>query len=316
MDQQTAAIGEFLINVATKGVLVRIDERAARGRELYQWGLHPHHAQPGSPLAADDAAFEAAYPLALAGGVALTEEALFPAMSATENLNSAGILVADRKTTRGLHAGSIMQLCRAALEASARSIWLMSGPDEDTRRDRCLSLLMRELTEQSRFLRLEEEDVCGGKNPPPPAKIAELQSHRQNQADLVKRLKEGYEFNTPENFSNTIALAAKWVDDHVPAHDTGEIANSGLAAGAKRFYCIGSSFVHGYRWAVDYGRGGHLLGMIADGLAAAVNMTECAVALFEAACRGPEASESDELPYVPDRLRPTITAWTGLFDTV
>ena len=102
MDRQTAAIGEFLINIATKGVLDRIDNRAARGRELYQWGLHPHHAEPGSPLAADDAAFEAAYPLALAGGVALTEEAMFPAMCATENLNSAGILVADRKTTRGL----------------------------------------------------------------------------------------------------------------------------------------------------------------------------------------------------------------------
>ena len=51
MDQHTAAIGEFLINVATNGVLVRIDERAARGRELFQWGLHPHHAKPDGPLA-------------------------------------------------------------------------------------------------------------------------------------------------------------------------------------------------------------------------------------------------------------------------
>src|SRR5262245_60616793 len=112
MDQQTAGIGELLINMATNGALDRIDQRAGRGRELYQWGLHPNHADPGSPLSADDAAFETAYPLALAGGVALTEEALFPAMSATENLNAAGILVEQRKRTRNLHASSIMQLCR------------------------------------------------------------------------------------------------------------------------------------------------------------------------------------------------------------
>lgn len=40
--------------------------------------------------------------------------AMFRAMSATENLNAAGILVEERKNTRSLHASSIMQLCRSA----------------------------------------------------------------------------------------------------------------------------------------------------------------------------------------------------------
>jgi hypothetical protein len=299
--------------VATNGALDRIDQRAARGHELYQWGLHPHHADSGSPLAADDVAFEAAYPLALAGGVALTEEALFPAMSATENLNAAGILVEERRKTRNLHASSIMQLCRSALEASARTIWLLSEPDRDVRRDRCLILLMKELTEQSWFFKIEDEDVCGGKKPPPVEKITELRSHRKKHSELLKRLKEDYTYDKPENFSKMIALAAGWVDAHVPAHDTGELVSFRLAPGARRFYSIGSSFVQGYRWAVDYGCGGHLLGMIADGLAAAVNMTECAVAPFEAACRGTEDGEPKGDSYVPARLEPTIAGWAELY---
>jgi hypothetical protein len=313
MDQQTAAIGEFLINMAKQGVLDRIDQRAARGRELYEWGLHPHHADPGSPLSADDAAFESAYSLAQAGGVAVTEQALFPAMNATENLNAAGILVEQRKRTRNLHASSIMQLCRSALESSARTIWLLREPAREVRRDRCLSLLMKELTDQSWFLKIEDEDVCGGRNPPPVETVNQLRSHRRRHGELLQRLKDNYAYRKPDNFSKTIAIAAEWVDAHVPTHDTGELANTHLATGAKRFYSTGSSFVHGYRWAVDYGRCGHLLGMIADGLSAAVNMTECAVALFEAACRGPAASQPTGQSYVPARLEPTITAWTGLY---
>ena len=53
---------EALFNLASGGVLDRIDSRAKRARELRQWGLHPHHPEPGSSLAADDAAFLLAYP--------------------------------------------------------------------------------------------------------------------------------------------------------------------------------------------------------------------------------------------------------------
>ena len=49
---------------------------------------------------------------------------------------------------------------------------------------------------------------------------------------------------------------------------------------------------------VDYGRKGHLFGIIADGLAAALFMTECAIALYEAACRGPGGRTPGEPSYV------------------
>ncbi len=131
----------------------------------------------------------------------------------------------------------------------------------------------------------------------------------------MQRLRNTYTVAKPPSFTKTIAHAAAWVDNHIPAHDAGELAANGLEGGAKvKLYSYGSSFVHGYFWMTDYGRGMRLLGMIADGLAAAINMTECAVALYEAVCRGPAISRGSERSYVPARLEPTIAAWTGLYE--
>jgi len=58
-DRQQA---EALFNLANNGVLTRVDERGRRCEDLYQWGLHPHTAETGSALAADDDAFAATYP--------------------------------------------------------------------------------------------------------------------------------------------------------------------------------------------------------------------------------------------------------------
>jgi hypothetical protein len=63
----SAEQAEALFNLANNGVLTRIDERGRRCGDLYQWGLHPHVAEEGSALTADDVAFAAAYPLTLAG---------------------------------------------------------------------------------------------------------------------------------------------------------------------------------------------------------------------------------------------------------
>lgn len=90
------AAAEALLNLVTNGALDRVDRRGKRARELYQWGLRPHHAEPGSSLAADNEAFAEAYPLALAGDAAVTQESLFPMMNASENLNAAGILIEER----------------------------------------------------------------------------------------------------------------------------------------------------------------------------------------------------------------------------
>jgi hypothetical protein len=70
------------------------------------------------------------------------------------NLNAAGILVEKRPENGNVHASSIMQLCRSAMDASARTIWLLCDPDSEVRRDRCLSLLMEQLEQQRRFLKI------------------------------------------------------------------------------------------------------------------------------------------------------------------
>jgi hypothetical protein len=51
-----------------------------------------------------------------------------------------------------------------------------------------------------------------------------------------------------------------------------------------RFYRLGSGFVHGYKWALDYVQTGELetFRMAAEGLGVAVGLAECAVALYEA----------------------------------
>ena len=69
-------------------------------------------------------------------------------MNASENLNAAGILVEKRPENGNVHASSIMQLCRSAMDSSARTIWLLSDPDSEVRRDRCLSLPMEQLEQQ------------------------------------------------------------------------------------------------------------------------------------------------------------------------
>jgi hypothetical protein len=51
---------------------------------------------------------------------------------------------------------------------------------------------------------------------------------------------------------------------------------------AKRFCTVGSSFVHGYKWmAAHLGTDEDVLAQLADRLAAAVIITECALALHQ-----------------------------------
>ena len=83
------------------------------------------------------------------------------------NLNAAGILVEKRPENGNVHASSIMQPCRSAMDSSARTIWLLSDPDSELRRDRCLSLLMEQLEQQRRFLKINDDNVNRGPNPPP-----------------------------------------------------------------------------------------------------------------------------------------------------
>jgi hypothetical protein len=124
-------------------------------------GVAPRTAEGQSALAVDDAAFAAAYPLTHAGPQAVTEHALFPAMSAVESLHTAGILVARRKSHRQPHIAEVLQLCRVAMECAALTIWLLNDPSSEVRRDRCMSEEMEQLEQQGRYLKIGEEDETG-----------------------------------------------------------------------------------------------------------------------------------------------------------
>jgi hypothetical protein len=309
----TAEQAEALFNLANNGVLTRIDERGRRCEDLYQWGLHPHNAETGSALAADDDAFAATYPFTLAGPQAVTEHALFPAMSAAESLHTAGILVARRRSHRQPHIAEVLQLCRVAMECSALTIWLLGDPDREVRLDRCMSEEMEQLEQRRRYLVIGEQDETARPGRYPRQMLIENAEHRRKYNKMLHDAMEAYIFDKTPSFTKMIRESAQWVDTHVPAHDTGKIANNGLESSARSFYSYGSSFIHGYKWMTDYARGGTVFTLIADALAVTLNMFECAVCLFEAASRAPGGASPDG-SFVPERFEPTIAACsTGLF---
>ncbi|MGV0583810.1 hypothetical protein ABQE45_08690 [Mycobacteroides chelonae] len=303
---------EALFNIKHRGVLAHIDEQGARCGDLYQWGLNPHTAEEGSALADDDAAFAAAYPLTLAGPAAVTGHALFPVLSAVGNLNTVGILVARRLTHQQPHLLEVMNLCRVAIESAALTIWLVRDPDPDVRRVRCLAEEMEQMEQRRRFLVIDAENE-GGRGAGFTQELRNMNAeHRSKYNAMFDKAQEAYSFNKPPSFTKMVRESARWADGHVP--DTEEIDAGWRERSARSFYSYGSSFVHGYQWMTDYSRDGTVFSLVADALAVTLNMTECAVCLYEAASRAPGGARPDE-SYVPEQFEPTITAWsTELFD--
>ena len=86
-----------------------------------------------------------------------------------------------------------------------------------------------------------------------------------------------------------------------------------MSIGAQRFYAVGSSFVHGYKWMSEYiGSDKDVMAQISDSLGAALIMTECAVALYEAQATHPARSVVRAKNY-PDYLEATVAAWRPLY---
>jgi hypothetical protein len=118
----------------------------------------------------------------------------------------------------------------------------------------------------------------------------------------------------PPNPSDFPVEAGKWIDQHLPAHDR-ELYANGFAHGVSRFYTLGSAIIHGYKWPMDYVQKSERVtfGMVADGLAAAVGMAECAVALYEVQAQRRQPPTQRERLY-PLRLQPTIDDWSTLYE--
>jgi hypothetical protein len=114
------------------------------------------------------------------------------------------------------------------------------------------------------------------------------------------------------NESGYVTRAAKWIDKHPPAH-ADDLPSGSFELGVERFYSLGSAFTHGYKWASDYVKAReNAYGMVADGVAAAVAMANCAVALYEAQAQR-RGSPTERTRHYPSRLEPTVRAWSELF---
>jgi NAD(P)-dependent dehydrogenase (short-subunit alcohol dehydrogenase family) len=60
--------------------------------------------------------------------------------------------------------------------------------------------------------------------------LVENAEHRRKYNKMLDDAKEAYAFDKTPSFTKMIRESAHWVDSHVPAHDTGEIADNGLLA--------------------------------------------------------------------------------------
>ena len=143
------------------------------------------------------------------------------------------------------------------------------------------------------------------------ADFQNFQRHRDEYYErqtLISALPKNERIKPPGNYSDIVSWSAKWIAANPPAHASDELP-LGMELGADRFYATGSSFVHGFKWMTDYIRHDEAtLKIVAEGFAAAVIMTECAVCLFEAQATNAARAAVRKANY-PDWLAPTVAAW-------
>lgn len=289
----------------------RIAQRAVRANELLQWGLNPQNADAGSCMATDDEGLMSDF-----GERRFESAALWPLMSATDSVSSAANIFLQGTQTRQLHAPAMAALCRSAIESSGRVIWLLSPEDRQIRRDRCTAIALAEMKEQTNHNGDEVAALRTGEVKAPPEERKEFTAGSKDLRARYDQLNQNYAKNPDREkvrpFGTTAELAAEWIQCHVPAHDSGEISKNGMAFGVKRIYGITSAVMHGYKWANDYLNNGDLFAMLADSFAAAVNLTECGIALFEAQAQDHRDTTSRTRHY-PARLLPTVVQWSSLY---
>ncbi|MCE5290076.1 MAG: hypothetical protein LLG14_12680 [Nocardiaceae bacterium] len=296
--------------------MVRIRQRAERGTVLQPWGLSPQNADEGSSLFLDDDGF------APTGDHRFVQSlTLWPVMAATDTVWSASdeMLKIHAAMSKGekpnLHIPSVVSLLRSGMESAGRTVWALSSEDREERRRRALRLHIQEQEKyQAAFTKREITEMRAGKIPNMPVEKIDLfeEGHNEALADLA-RLKAAYP-NLPgaPGFKPMAEEAGKWLNTHVPQHDYGELAVGFNEFAFGRFYSASSALAHGLTWVNKFLVGPDLFVLLSDGLAAAVNMTECAIALYEAQAQRP-SGKSDRVRYYPERLEPTVREWATLY---
>ncbi len=302
-------------------------DRSARAWRMGEWALlcqvraddsskprDPSRFAPdrGSSLALDDSGF-----LPQLGTNLVSSTARFPVMSAAESLVGASQAYAaaiQQRRTSNLSTGT---LCRSAIENAAKTIWLLGGDSRKVRRARCLGYTEREIGYQRQFIEIEEKFFAVRDDDGKAADyriFKETEGKYKTRLNLLTSLPSAARTKPEKRYEFFVEWAGKWIDDNLPPH----IINAnglrhGMSIGAQRFYAVGSSFVHGYKWMSEYiGSDEDVMAQISDSLGAALIMTECAVALYEAQATHPKRSVVRAKNY-PDYLEATVAAWRPIY---
>ncbi|MFE3254247.1 hypothetical protein ACFXPS_29815 [Nocardia sp. NPDC059091] len=294
-------------------VQTRITERAARGAEFRQWAVTLTDPPNGSSMQLDDEGFlqeiGTAYPMA--------QYARFPVSSAAEHLAAAEVLVSDwfngavpPPAASRSWPSSVLVLCRSAMEAAARTIWLIGDPSREVRRQRCAAEVAKELGEMLRWAEKDRDASVGDGQD-----VATFEETVEKLEAAISKAKASSGGITAPGFTAMTALGAAWIDANPPKHADGLLSGRPFELMTKASYAIGSSFTHGYSWTLNVlNNQDEQYGLVADLLMSAVLLTETAVALFEAQMLAPGEQWQNE--HLPARLEPTIADWAPRYRAI
>jgi hypothetical protein len=205
----------YALGVILNPPLARAVDRGKRGHTLEPWGLHPHRADPGTPMALDDMdGFDSKIPEGVCGTV------LFPIMNATDALASIQILLRSGAGSIPFkhHTSSFLSMCRTAFESSAQAIWILSPEDRESRRARAADLA-RIGIEHARDYHKEAINAHDNKLMMRPDELYGQSKHRYNfHQDELAVL--GTLPLRGKGYPAMVRKAANWLEAHPPAHTT------------------------------------------------------------------------------------------------
>jgi hypothetical protein len=292
-------------------LIARITQRVLRGMQVGEWVLTGLPVDDGSSLALDDQDFMPGL-----GPRLVSSTARFPAMNASENLVAAGQVFSTALTQEPkLRTASVATLCRSAVEASAKTIWLLGDTSREVRRARCLGSIEGEREYQSADIDIEEATFAIRTDE---ARDTEYQRFQQRNQKFNERLEAITSLpesarEKPPGFTGCVNKAAEWIDENPPSDLFGELSHLGMTIPTKSFYSVGSSFVQGLRWVREYMQSEtDLLRLTLIGFATAVMMTECAVALFEAQSIN-AASAATRAQNYPAGIAGMVATWSAKY---
>lgn len=298
-------------------------DRAARAWRMGEWALLHQVRVDGSSKPRDPARFvpdrgssldlDDAYFMPELSENMVSSTARFPVMNASECLVGASQAFGaslQQKRTSTLSTGI---LCRSAIENAAKTIWLLADSSRAVRRARSLGYTEREIGYQRGYIAAErrflDTRTDSGRDTAR-QRFDETEQQYRKRLNFLTSLPKSARQRPPPDYEFFIRWAGTWIDKNPPPHITdADGLQYGMSIGAERFYTIGSSFVHGYKWMSAYiGTEEDVLAQLADSLAAALIMTECAVALYEAQATHPARPRVRGKNY-PAYLDSTVTHW-------